>query len=738
MSLSDEFNPPFANIYSYVAQHGPKSTQLLINLKSHIKREYINVNHHREYFKTIFLVLENKGNIFSADNFLCAYSSLCYLVKRLSMQQQELLIANESNKTILKESLNFLFIYSNNDNNTKKAIISIYLLQSDSFQNLLLELKHQPNIIDFLFYDILNLYTGNDHLKEKEINKYADFFKTYVAKDQRVANLITQKAKKLNLNLTLDISITQKKVELNQTCQIDFYLKSIHPERQLQLQPLSDHRQFNNIDLFFKQLAISYPQNVLEGKETEFNWQKRQQYLLKLIQVQKIHSIKMCSTEQHITNAVTCLKSLRTSVLTASIQFLILLLHGNTVGTDFEISESLYLRLLSELCHLIQSGKKILLQHIHYLLALTVLSYLKSRKNMQRLCRFLQSLAGDKNPVVVKCCCDYIICIIIQMDSKTIETNCKSPNYDMHSYNSYRSSSPLTATTADSWTINLFKSFNQSQFSEVRLRNRQNFWESLSEQKQLYVISYLDDNEAKKLGLGYENNLINLLKSYGSPVKFKELNVHRNKTARKKLDENLLASMEDLEEYELEIPNMQMTMIPYKRQKTAEFTSKQNSDAESRISSGETYAAIEALDELEIDLKEMKNGLTKIESLENTNKSHSVIERINKYFANNAYSLNKIVLELEDSVFEEINADKFFLKTFLSSDINITFILFCLIKVKEKEYLSMITMFLNRLQHSIFHYDFATILVFLKCSQKFNVKIIPKNVVEKELISRCS
>ncbi|OBA26684.1 hypothetical protein HANVADRAFT_2509 [Hanseniaspora valbyensis NRRL Y-1626] len=590
MFKDTDLNPPFENLYENVCINDCNNVDrltLLNNLKRHIKREYINIKYYKEYFNTIFFILNNQ-KLSSIECLNCCYSTLCYLVKRLSMQQQDLLIYNETNGYIIKKSLDLLFAKSTSDNNTKKAILSIYLLQSDSFNQILLNLIYQTNIIDFILNDILKLYSGNEELTKREFKKYETLFEKYMKKDSNLKIIINKKSKELGIELQQNHFISDKRQEtptiLKKGNQFEAFISSIKPERELQLQPIEDfQRQFNNIDTFHKQLLISFPQSMFDCKETETNWQKRQQYLTKLIHLYKIYNSKAKINEQHIINSLVCIKSLRTSVATTAINFMTLIISPSNIhdGSGLEIPETIYIRIMTELHRLLQTGKKILFSHIHYLFTLLIESYLKTKHSIARLGKLLNNITADKNVMAVKCCCDYITLFILYSDNHFLQ-HAGSLQGITFGYGSRSGSPPplpqpsmIIGQKNDlSWIINLFKLLNGSQFAEVRLRIRQNFWNWIELDKQQLLLSFLDDMEAKKLALGYEREWISVTKSMHGIMNNNSNNKNSiSKTGMKRErdydnDDNNNIVVYDLEAYgELEIPNLEMTMIPYKKQK---------------------------------------------------------------------------------------------------------------------------------------------------------------------------
>ena len=757
MFKDTDLNPPFENLYENVCINDCNNVDrltLLNNLKRHIKREYINIKYYKEYFNTIFFILNNK-KFSSIECLNCCYSTLCYLVKRLSMQQQDLLIYNETNGSLIKKSLDLLFVKSTSDNNTKKAILSIYLLQSDSFNQILLNLMYQTNIIDFILNDILKLYSGNEELTKREFKKYEILFDKYMKKDSNAKIIINKKAKELDIELQENQSISGKKQEpslfiIKKGNQLEAFLFSIKPERELQLQPIDDfQRQFNNIDTFHKQLILSFPQSIFDCKETETNWQKRQQYLTKLIHLYKIYNSKSKINEQHIINSIVCIKSLRTSVATTAINFMTLIFSTYNIndGSGLEITETIYLRIMTELHRLLQTGKKILFYHIHYLFTLLIQSYLKTKHSIARLGKLLYNITLDKNVMAVKCCCDYITLFILYSDNHFLQ-HAGSLQGIAFGYGS-RSGSPPPLPQSSMmigqkndlpWIINLFKLLNGSQFAEVRLRIRQNFWNWIELDKQQLLLSFLDDMEARKLAVGYEREWISVTKSMHGLIN-NNSNINNNNSIiktgiKRERDDNNNNNnnnivVDDLEAYgELEIPNLEMTMIPYKKQKKSNQLEIENT-AESRISSGETFAEMEAIEELEIELKGLKNGLTRIDNFDNT----GVIGQINNYFSKNKYCINETVIQLERMIVDSIAKDDIFLSTFLNTSVDINFKLGVLLKL-DKENQNLHT-YLNSIRDTIFNEnEFTSVLIYIKCCQKFELELIPMNDVEKEIILR--
>ena len=751
MFKDTDLNPPFENLYENVCINDCNNVDrltLLNNLKRHIKREYINIKYYKEYFNTIFFILNNQ-KFSSIECVNCCYSTLCYLVKRLSMQQQDLLIYNETNGSLIKKSLDLLFVKSTSDNNTKKAILSIYLLQSDSFNQILLNLMYQTNIIDFILNDILKLYSGNEELTKREFKKYETLFEKYMKKDSNLKIIINKKSKELGIELPPNHFISDKRQEtptiVKKGNQFEAFISSIKPERELQLQPIEDfQRQFNNIDTFHKQLLISFPQSIFDCKETETNWQKRQQYLTKLIHLYKIHNSKAKINEQHIINSIVCIKSLRTSVATTAINFMTLIFSTYNIndGNGLEITETIYLRIMTELHRLLQTGKKILFSHIHYLFILLIKSYLITKHSIARLGKLLNNITTDKNVMTVKCCCDYITLFILYSDSHFLQ-HAGSLQGITFGYGSRSGSPPplpqpsmmLGQKNDLPWIINLFKLLNGSQFAEVRLRIRQNFWNWIELDKQQLLLSFLDDMEAKKLAVGYEREWISVTKSMRGIMNNNNSNnknsISKTGMKRERDGNNNNIVVDDLETYgELEIPNLEMTMIPYKKQKKLNQFDSENT-VESRISSGETFAEMEALEELEIELKSLKNGLTRIDNFDNT----GVIGQINNYFSKNKYCINETVIQLERMIVESIAKDDIFLSTFLNTSVDINFKLGVLLKL-DKENQNLYT-YLKSIRDTIFNEnEFTSVLIYIKCCRKFEFELIPINDIEKEIILR--
>lgn len=721
MRLDTDFNPPFENLYKHVcgatAIKSGERVSLLNNLKRHIKREYININYYKEYFKTIFFVLENNGSAFEQDSFSCCYSTLCYLIKRLSMQQQNLLIYNEINHNLIIKSLNFLFEKSKTDNNTKKAILSIYLLQSETFFQILPRLKYQINIIDFIFMDILKLYAGNKDLLEKEFAKYSDVFKFYSQENEQVKLIISKNAKELNIETNQ--RILSSGVTTKAESPLLSFISAFKPNRQLQFQAVDEQRQCNNLDYFYRQFSASYPQNIFDGKETEENWQKRQQYLTKLLQLFRSYKSEARISAQHMLNAIVCLRSLRTSVATISILFITTLLEETHLTNQEWKSETIHLRIMTEIHHLLQSGKKVLIAHTHYLFIISIFSYISQKYSMPRLGKLLLNVASDKNVTCVKSCSDYTTLVLLCVDIN--QTN----NSNNLSFTGYGNVTPLSGNNNIPWFIKCFKSLNASQFSDVRLRNRQNFWKYLVIEKKLAICSYLDDLELRKLSLGYENKFKVLMDTPKTEERRNEVVV-----GSKRKQGDAFVDISDLEEYELEIPNLEMTMIPYKTQKLNNHENKEN--IESRISSGETFAEMEAIEELEMELQGFQNGLTRIHNFDNT----GIIEKINSYFAKNSYYFNSTVIQLEDIIIESITQDELFLTTFLNTSVNLSFKLGTLLKFESNQQSIVVKTFLKSIRDSIFQENFTSVMIYMKCCRKFHCEIIPLGDIEKQMLSR--
>ncbi|KAH3903154.1 Stu1p SCDLUD_000768 [Saccharomycodes ludwigii] len=367
--------------------------KLLIDFKSHVKKEFVDVSLVPQYFKALFYYLEN-----TIDNNskhcqdprllkLC-YSSFCHLVKRCSMQSPSSFTFILIKRIIIILLAHLYTVTSppsndhNNNNlvldlNSKKALIGIYLVKNVDFNKAMQEiLTLSPithghggttnNIVlkrNFIYFinEIIKLIEQNhkassndlfinnssqeslrflnsyklslvENLKYPELHDLIiDLFKTYeIAYDDDDADDtgsggFTNASNNNNQNRNDDSSTSSP-------FDVDYELSQILPQTTnnnvstnnrnstLLFKPSSPLRNYSKLEFLFKDLDAFIPH--FSNKESEFNWKKRQNFILKLRSIlncdlvlqNKREFIEHCKVANYTSFIYKSVNSLRTTL----------------------------------------------------------------------------------------------------------------------------------------------------------------------------------------------------------------------------------------------------------------------------------------------------------------------------------------------------------------------------------------------------------------------------------------
>lgn len=156
-------------LYSVVVS--PQSTneeklQLIMNLKSHVKRDFVDISQVPKYMEALSIAID----ISDVDILSNAFSMLCHLIKRVSIQDATSKVLKEQSFLVLPIIINKLGdVKSNSRSSAKKALESYWLSASAKVEQGLLEIgfsHRNPKVvsesISWLNHIIVNI---NPHFK---------------------------------------------------------------------------------------------------------------------------------------------------------------------------------------------------------------------------------------------------------------------------------------------------------------------------------------------------------------------------------------------------------------------------------------------------------------------------------------------------------------------------------------------------------------------------------------------
>lgn len=574
----------------------------LNELKKHIKKDFININCITEYFNLIFTILNQKS--LKYEPFINnAYSILCYLIKRIYIQDKTKLIYDFKSK-YLNDCLIWLSIKCDTDNNSKKALYCLYSVQQtnifvdmlcknvDNFINI-------ENLLRFLFENIIQNYQGKERVKLS--HEFEAFFNLLDSKSKSIVN---------KWKVQLDIFSLPKRNDL-----IKIFLSSMKSS-ELENLTIDDkvlkERHYNNTPTLNRYMKNTFPKELFESKESEMNWKLRLNYLTSLIiNIQKFKN-EFIITDDILMNVLKCSSSLRTSLTLHALKFMSLVFDSDNVT----IPETTLIRILMQMYQLIQTNKKILFNAENEVFCKCIKFYVKSRYNCMKLYKIINTLSCEKNVLCVCCAVDYLTLIYLCID-KYITNGNSSTKRDCLYYEK------LTQDDIDNYQIlmnemeldkinvpigvYLFKELLSNSSGQVKVKLRRNFWEYMDEDlRSSYLMRYLDRLDMKKIAIGYEHKLLNIGKTndfnenYKTPaVISKDGSIISNGPATTSQNSNFIGSkktrndendvyIDDLELLDVDIlPQYEMTMIPFKKRKLN--FEEENEVPDTRVSSGETY-----------------------------------------------------------------------------------------------------------------------------------------------------
>ena len=597
----------------------------LNELKKHIKKDFININMIPEYFNLIFTILNQKS--LKYEPFINnAYSILCYLIKRIYIQDKSKLVYN-SKSEYLNDCLIWLSIKCDTDNNSKKALFCLYSVQqTNTFVNMLCKNADKfiniENLLRFLFENIIQNHEGKD--REKLSHQFEPFFNVLDSKSKSTVN---------NWKVQLDIFSLPKTKDLLS----DFLnsMKSAELENHTIDDKVLKERQYSNTPTLNRYMKNTFPKDLFEGKETEMNWKLRLNYLTSLIvNIQKFKN-EFIISEDILMNVLKCSTSLRTSLTLHALKFMSLVFDSDNVT----INETILIRILMQMYQLIQTNKKILFNAENEVFCKGIRFYIKSRYNCMKLYKIINTLCCEKNILCVACAVDYLTLIYLCID-KYIQNSGSNTKRDCLYYEK------LTQEDVDNYQIlmndikldkinvplgvYLFKKLLSNSSGQVKAKLRRNFWEHMDEDlRNFYLLKYLDRFDLKKISIGYEHELINIDKTSNFADVHKTPAVVNKDDSIIKYDNQLPTSqhsdfmgsktkrndendvyIDDLELLDVDImPQYEMTMIPFKKRKI--IFEEENEVPDTRVSSGETYVNTKSHD---VDFKLDCTGVNNINS----------------------------------------------------------------------------------------------------------------------------
>ena len=579
----------------------------LNEFKKHIKKDFIDIHLIKEYFSLIFTILNQKS--LKYEKFInIAYSVLCYLIKRIYIQDKSKLVFKPELE-YLNDCLIWLSIKCDTDNNTKKALFCLYSVQKrDVFIKMLCDnvdnFINIKNMLRFVFETIKDNF---------EINEYAHVTAIY----EVFFNLLDSDSKGYVQKWKSDLSINQPVKKINLVDDFMLLIKSPELENYTVDSNLFKERQFNSTPIFNRYMKSNFDQSLFESKESETNWKQRLNYLTSLIvNIQKFKN-EFTITDEILMNVLKCSSSLRTSLTLHALKFMSLVFESNK---NVIISENIMIKIMMQMYLLIQTNKKILFNAENEVFCKSIKYYIKLKYNSMKLFKIINALCSDKNILCVTCAVDYLTLIYLCIDEyikscKNIKRReqlyyDKLSQDDIDIYQIFMNDIDLNKVKVPIG-IHLFKRLLGNSSGQVKSKLRRNFWEHLSHNIRItYFVEYLDSFEMKKVSIGYEHELVgfdNLNKltkankkvivdksdtfiNKGDHQALQPVNTIESMNNKRKRNEEDDIYLDDLELLDIDIlPQYEMTMIPFKKKKSIFENEKENFD--SRVSSGETYVA---------------------------------------------------------------------------------------------------------------------------------------------------
>lgn len=575
----------------------------LNELKKHIKKDFININSINVYFNLIFTILNQKS--LKYEQFINnAYSILCYLIKRVYIQDKSKLVYNPESE-YLNDCLIWLSIKCDTDNNSKKALFCIYSVQhTHTFVNMLCKNVDKfiniENLLRFLFENIIENQKGKE--REKLSAQFEPFFNVLDSKSKSTVN---------NWKAQLDIYSLPKTKDLV----IDFLksMKSTELENHTLDDKVFKERQYTNTPTLNRYMKNTFPRDLFEGKESELNWKLRLNYLTSLIvNIQKFKN-EFVLSDEIMMNVLKCSTSLRTSLTLHALKFMSLVFDSDHVT----INETILIKIMMQMYQLIQTNKKILFNAENEVFCKGIMFYVKSRYNCMKLYKIINTLCCEKNIMCVACAVDYLTLIYLCVDKyirnggSITKRDClyyeKLTQEDVDNYQTLMIDIKLEKINVP-FGIYLFKKLLSNSSGQVKVKLRRNFWEYMDEElRSFYFLKYLDSFDLKKVAIGYEHELKNIDKNNNFDGHYKTPRVVNKDDNLIKYDVHLPTSqhydfigsktkwndenevyIDDLELLDVDIlPQYEMTMIPFKKRKT--LFEEENKFVDTRVSSAETY-----------------------------------------------------------------------------------------------------------------------------------------------------
>lgn len=423
--MSDNPSPGFA-LYEKLVNRKDNTTNdddlaekiaLLTNFKGHVKKELVDVPSIQHYFKGLLYVLDTYSFISSPQLIVLAHSSLCYLVKRVAMQNPSYF----NSPQIIKDLLIHLFLLNSNNNNefenknlwnsSVKSLEAIYLVQPFILQDCLIQLLSSKNYTKggedtigkvkrkrklFLVVDeLLQLNKKNDSDGNERILKvFSPIFlellndTTTTNEDEHMeikilAKLINDILKK-NVDNDLKDFIQQinnpsiREMFMNQTddnFSSSLPIFNIENEVNLILDEfqLHDNKSYNNKAVPRELIgdSIDHLHSVLENllipfqnpKETEQNWKLRQSNLIEMKAIlqdkfvcdNQVQFLSVCKDLQVIECVGKAVLSLRTTLSMTGCQLIKDFLQSFQLNLDITILDQIFTILKA----LLSTAKKI-------------------------------------------------------------------------------------------------------------------------------------------------------------------------------------------------------------------------------------------------------------------------------------------------------------------------------------------------------------------------------------------
>lgn len=602
-----------------------EKTAKLNELKKHVKKDFININSIAEYFNLIFTILNQKS--LKYEPFINnAYSILCYLIKRIYIQDKSKLVYN-SNSEYLNDCLIWLSIKCDTDNNSKKALFCLYSVQQiNTFVNMLCKNADKfiniENLLRFLFENIIQNYENKE--REKLSHKFEPFF-----------NLLDSKSKSTVNNWKAQLEIFSLPKTRDLVSDFLYSMKSTELENHTIDDKVLKERQYSNTPTLNRYMKNTFPKDLFEGKESEMNWKLRLNYLTSLIvNIQKFKN-EFIISDDILMNVLKCSTSLRTSLTLNALKFMSLVFDSDNVT----INETTLIKILMQMYQLIQTNKKILFNAENEVFCKGIRFYVKSRYNCMKLFKIINTLCCERNILCVACAVDYLILIYLCVDKyirnsgSITKRDClyyeKMTQEDIDNYQILMNDIKLEKINVP-FGVYLFKRLLSNSSGQVKAKLRRTFWECMNDDmRNFYLLKYLDKVDLKKVAIGYEHELKNIDKINNFDGNCKTPAVTNKDESLIKYNDQMPASprsefmglktkrndendvyIDDLELLDVDIlPQYEMTMIPFKKRKI--LFEEVNEVPDTRVSSGQTYVSTKSSDE---EFKLDSTGINNINS----------------------------------------------------------------------------------------------------------------------------